>query len=368
MRPKKLNSLLACMTLSCLPSTKGMKRFSVSKIHEERLDVSAISKHRSGDIINDGIDTNDVQELYVEQRLDHFRSQPSTDSGDKSNVPFSFSQRYFYSARYIDNDIEAEVDAEANSKYTNNNLRHKKHINTNFPDISESDEVPSTFVFICVGGEGPSLDKTVLTNSEHCSGDMLALASILYTERKANVHVFALEHRYYGASYPEFTDGSSPVTNENLVYLSSRQALADLAHFIKYAKEEYDIVGDAPVVTFGGSYPGMLAAWGHLKYPHLIHAAVSNSAPLQVILNFSEYLNVYARSLSNPMVGGSEKCFDIIHQGHEEIAKMLSLGGDENKEYIASLFNLCDGADALEDEKNVKSFVGDGVVFLGKHK
>ena len=61
-------------------------------------------------------------------------------------------------------------------------------------------------------------------------------------EGTADVHLFALEHRYYGKSYPEFppdsTNSSSPVTNERLVYLSSKQAISDLAHFIQLMNED----------------------------------------------------------------------------------------------------------------------------------
>ena len=74
---------------------------------------------------------------------------------------------------------------------------------------------------------------------------------------------------------------------ENLRYLTTEQALADLAYFITEFKEDIDDdLKMAKVVTFGGSYPGTLSAWMRLKYPHIIHAAVSSSAPLLAEINF----------------------------------------------------------------------------------
>ena len=339
------HSLVLCALLACSSPTNAIKRFSISKILElEKRGVSTNEKEEHDDPTLK--DANDVQELFLEQRLDHFTAYPNDDT--PTNAPYNFSQRFFYTTRYIRTENES------------NNLVRRTRTGTKV----DSDVNAPTYAFICVGGEGPALDKSVLTNSVHCSGDMLALARILSSERNANVHVFALEHRYYGNSYPEFKDKSSPVANENLKFLSSRQALADLAHFVQFARDEYGIANNVPFVTFGGSYPGMLAAWSRLKYPHLIHAAVSNSAPLEVILDFSEYMNVYAKSISNPAVGGSPACLDILHQGHEDIATILSHGGQEGKEQIASLFNLCNGAHALEDEKSLNSFVGNGVVFF----
>lgn len=76
------------------------------------------------------------------------------------------------------------------------------------------------------------------------------------------------------------------MSSENLVYLSSEQALTDLAEFIVNIQPKYDIPSNAKWVVFGGSYPGSLAAWARLKYPHLIHAAVSSSGPLLAKLDF----------------------------------------------------------------------------------
>lgn len=91
--------------------------------------------------------------------------------------------------------------------------------------------------------------------------------------------VFA-EHRYYGQSLP-FGDKSyeSP---HNLGYLSSEQALADYADLILHLKFTLPGAKKSPVVAFGGSYGGMLAAWFRLKYPHIVAAALSGSAPINM--------------------------------------------------------------------------------------
>ena len=43
--------------------------------------------------------------------------------------------------------------------------------------------------------------------------------------------------------------------------------------------EEHNFTG--PWIAFGGSYPGSMAAWLRLKFPHLISGSVSSSGPLE---------------------------------------------------------------------------------------
>lgn len=76
------------------------------------------------------------------------------------------------------------------------------------------------------------------------------------------------------------------LSTKNLQYLSSNQALADLAYFISSMNDKYKFNKEVKWVAFGGSYPGSLAAWLRLKYPHLVHAAVSSSGPLLAKVNF----------------------------------------------------------------------------------
>ena len=112
--------------------------------------------------------------------------------------------------------------------------------------------------------------------------DGLVAGDDTLTRRMVRLQVFALEHRYYGESVP-VEDYSTP----NLQWLSSAQALADLASFVGAMRERHGLHSSYNRwVTFGGSYPGMLAAWARLEYPHLVHAAVSSSAPVHAVANF----------------------------------------------------------------------------------
>uniref|UniRef100_A0A915KE66 Lysosomal Pro-X carboxypeptidase n=1 Tax=Romanomermis culicivorax TaxID=13658 RepID=A0A915KE66_ROMCU len=83
--------------------------------------------------------------------------------------------------------------------------------------------------------------------------------------------IFA-EHRYYGHTMPF---GDKSFAPENLGKLTSEQALADYAVFLEWLKSGNDGVPknlkpSTPVIAFGGSYGGMLAAWMRIKYPHII--------------------------------------------------------------------------------------------------
>lgn len=83
--------------------------------------------------------------------------------------------------------------------------------------------------------------------------------------------VFA-EHRYYGDSLPykQYSDLSK------MGYLTSQQALADFVDLIKYFRDQGKSAKNPtnPVIAFGGSYGGMLAAWFRMKYPAIVQGLV----------------------------------------------------------------------------------------------
>jgi len=183
-------------------------------------------------------------------------------------------------------------------------------------------------IFLCVGGEGPPLESdVVVTGDVHCA-DMVNLAP------NVSALMVAVEHRYYGESIPT-EDFSTP----NLKWLSSRQALADLAQIHGYINEMWGATDTTRWVSWGGSYPGMLSAWFRLKYPHLVFAAVSSSAPVRAEANMEGYNDVVGQSIAAPIVGGSQKCLDVVTAAFTQVG--LQLGNEAGRRSLEMQFNVC---------------------------
>ncbi|KHJ96031.1 hypothetical protein OESDEN_04016 [Oesophagostomum dentatum] len=118
--------------------------------------------------------------------------------------------------------------------------------------------------------------------------------------------LFVLEHRFYGESQPK-PDQSV----ENLKYLSSRQALGDIAEFIIGMNKLYGL-HNPKWVTFGKSYAGgfcLLSLWVRQEYPDLIAGAVA-------FLAFQEMGEARFES-------ESEKCAASIRRAFEDASEMM---------------------------------------------
>ncbi|OEU17396.1 peptidase S28 [Fragilariopsis cylindrus CCMP1102] len=203
---------------------------------------------------------------------------------------------------------------------------------------------------------------------------MLELAKRISKTEKKNVHLYALEHRYYGLSYPKFEDQygneTSPLTIQNLRFLSSRQALEDLAHFQQLS----DRGGSNPMntwVSFGGSYPGLMAMYSRYKYPHLIAAAVSSSAPLQLKVDFEGYKSKQGLDLRYDKVGGSMECHRIVKEGHVQAVALLKQTNTsvpnstiDGPVVLANKFNICQPDTALRKKRNQDLALGDGLIYI----
>ncbi|KAJ0097149.1 hypothetical protein Patl1_29049 [Pistacia atlantica] len=120
-----------------------------------------------------------------------------------------------------------------------------------------------------------------------CNGITNDYISVL--AKKFGAAVVSLEHRYYGKSSP-----FKSLSTENLRYLSSKQALFDLAVFRQRYQESLNLKHNRestenPWFVFGVSYSGALSAWFRLKFPHLTCGSLASSAVVLAVYNFTEF-------------------------------------------------------------------------------
>ncbi|CAD5116902.1 DgyrCDS5745 [Dimorphilus gyrociliatus] len=185
---------------------------------------------------------------------------------------------------------------------------------------------PGGPVFLQIGGEGPASPKWMV------QGEWIEFA------KRYNAYCIQIEHRFYGDSHP-----TKNVSVENLRYLTSEQALRDLANF-RVKMSSLLKMNKAKWVSFGGSYSGALSAWFRAKYPHLVHAAVASSAPLFAKVNFYEYLEVVAASLNsiNP------QCDERISLASQKFKAMLAKKSD--RQLLKKMFKLCADIDMSKND------------------
>ncbi|KAF0698340.1 hypothetical protein As57867_011018, partial [Aphanomyces stellatus] len=108
-----------------------------------------------------------------------------------------------------------------------------------------------------------------------------------------------------------------------LRFLSSEQALADYAVLVRHVKDTFN-AEESPVIAFGGSYAGMLAAWFRMKYPHLVDGAIAASAPLLAFEGQDVDAESYARIttfVGTSAAGAAPNCVSNIRKAQDIIAK-----------------------------------------------
>ncbi|XP_078236223.1 thymus-specific serine protease isoform X1 [Pogona vitticeps] len=204
-------------------------------------------------------------------------------------------------------------------------------------------QIPSSPVFLYIGGESGLSVFSVL------AGHHVDLAE------KYGALVVALEHRFYGASLNP--DG---LQDRNLQFLSSQQALSDLVSFHRLVTQKYSLTANNTWICFGGSYPGSLAAWFRLKFPHLVFAAVASSAPVRAQLDFTGYNKVVAASLSNPVVGGSKECLEAVMEAFLSVQHLVRAG---QLTTLAKDFRSCGALEGFNDCLEMLSNLAD--IFMG---
>ncbi|GLT82679.1 hypothetical protein SLE2022_010370 [Rubroshorea leprosula] len=159
--------------------------------------------------------------------------------------------------------------------------------------------------------DGPIFLK--ICGESACNGIANDYLSVL--AKKFGAAVVSLEHRYYGKSSP-----FKSLTTENLRYLSSKQALFDLAVFRQWYQESLNLKlnranVENPWFFFGVSYPGALSAWFRLKFPHLTCGSLASSAVVLAIYNYTEFDRQIGESAGPECKAALQEATQLVEQG-----------------------------------------------------
>jgi lysosomal Pro-X carboxypeptidase len=198
---------------------------------------------------------------------------------------------------------------------------------------------PGAAIFFYTGNEGP-----VTLYGDHCG--------LMYEHAAAHhaLLIFA-EHRYYGSSWPL---GTPALSLAHMGYLSSQQALADYAVLLRGLRAQLAIPDSVPVISFGGSYGGMLSAMLRSAYPGSVDGALASSAPLRSFPGQSPqwdsqgYYSVVSRD-ATAQGGASDEC----GQNMKALWPQLFADGAsaQGRARLAAAFSTCAPLQEVDDAR-----------------
>ncbi|CAK4711916.1 hypothetical protein LEN26_008219 [Aphanomyces euteiches] len=191
-------------------------------------------------------------------------------------------------------------------------------------------------VFLYINGENVATAGTVTATN--------LFMNVLAKKHKALI--VSLEHRYYGKSQPV-----ADYSVENLKYLTAEQALNDMITFQDHLTEKRKLV-NAKWVAFGGSYPGMLAAWAKLKHGDRFVGSVASSGPILAKADYHEYGDVVAFGLK---YFGKDQCADTVKTALKDFHNLVASSKTEDVAKLKELFNPCA---PLKDDYNRATIEG----------
>lgn len=213
----------------------------------------------------------------------------------------------------------------------------------------------------------PTFHQRYLINDDHWVGPSQLGPIFLYCGNEGDIEWFAdntgfvwelaprfgamvifPEHRYYGKSMPYGSGDEAYKNATTLSHLTAEQALADFAVLITDLKKKLSAEA-CPVVLFGGSYGGMLAAWMRLKYPHIAIGALASSAP---VLQFEDIVppETFYDIVSNSFRRESTSCFNTIKESWDVL---VSEGlKNDGLLQLTKTFHFCQKLENTDDLSN----------------
>ncbi|XP_026331743.1 putative serine protease K12H4.7 [Hyposmocoma kahamanoa] len=192
---------------------------------------------------------------------------------------------------------------------------------------------PNGPIYINIGGPFPYIVQTSIFKKGFFLYDLV---------NETNGALFGIEHRYYGNNTP-----LDLTKTENLKYLNSQQALADVAKLIKYVKSMSN-AENSKVVVVGGTMvgnAGNLATWMRLFYSDLVDAAVSVSGPVLAKADFKDFYEIVGE---NFLKYGTPGCYDKIAKLFNKFQTLLST--PEGIKQLKKEDEICDFVDMSKKE------------------
>ncbi|KAL3319651.1 Dipeptidyl peptidase 2 [Cichlidogyrus casuarinus] len=152
------------------------------------------------------------------------------------------------------------------------------------------------------------------------------------------------EHRYYGESLP-FGDPSLTFKQPYIQFLSIEQAMADYAYMIPEIQLIFK-AENSPVIAFGGSYGGLLAAYMRAKYPHIVDGAIAASAPVYWTVGLKNIHGFFEDTTKN-FDQADPKCAPAIKRAYDTILSKAST--DTGLQEISTEMRLCSSLKSKSD-------------------
>ncbi|KAL8168026.1 hypothetical protein V2J09_009525 [Rumex salicifolius] len=261
--------------------------------------------------------------------------------------PFTFTASFFFlftlSHAYLSSHLHNLLASNGNyltteEHWLNQTLDHfspydHRHFEQRYYEFLEYFRPPDGPIFLRICGESS------------CNGIANDYLSVL--AKKFGAAIVSLEHRYYGKSSPFKLH-----TTENLRFLSSKQALFDLAVFRQYYQNSMNLKlnrtnVENPWFVFGVSYPGALSAWFRLKFPHLTCGSLASSAVVLAVYNYTEFDQQIG-------VSAGPECKAAL----QEVTHLVEQRLASNQKELKSAF----GASELKIDGDFLYFVADAAV------
>lgn len=164
-----------------------------------------------------------------------------------------------------------------------------------------------------------------------------------------------LEHRYYGTSFPV-----PDLSTENMRFLTTDQAMADMAYFAKHIQfkglEDQNLTSpNVPYIAYGGSYAGAFVAILRKLYPDVYWGAISSSGVTEAIYDYWEYYEAARLYAPGDCANNTAKITNVI----DEI-----LIGKNGTDYVQKLKDVFGLGHLTRSDDFANAVTGGGIAYL----